>query len=662
MTFVPLAANSNDVNALLERLSGLPLALTQAGAFIRQSGISIAEYIESYDITWKELIEEQHELRSLEYAQRSLLTTWTVSYDQVKRQRKEASRLLQLWSFLDHSDLWYELVACAKEIEPEINVPEWLLLFARSKVKYYSAVAILVKYSLANSKSETRSHSMHPVLHAWCRDFTLSTDDRSAFQVIAATVVGKMMPWNEANEHWKLRKRLLPHGQRCLDEIVQAKDHATELISAPTLYCLASLFFSQEKFRAAEQVYDRVLIRTERVFGPEALLTLKTISDMASLYLKIDHLAKSETMFDRALKGFEKTLGSEHHLTLDTIHNLGGLYKNQNKFLEAEKLWERALAGYAKNFGPGHRRTMNTVGKLGILYVEQHKFTEAERAFKRALANTMNQLEALHPSTLEAVSNLGMLYGEQGRLTEAEEMLEQAVAGYEKPDFCGPAILTPLIANSNLGRLYRLQGRFTEAERMLERALSEQLVALGTNHRHAIRTATELGLLFTDQCRFSELEKTRWRVQADASIWSNFFDHALLAAVRAGNMKAVHMLLGRDTSIGAIGEPCDRTALLEAAEDGPCDTARAFISSRARLAAQDTSGATPLHYAAENGHLEVVKVLMQAGSDFEMLDKTERTPLSRAEQKHRHEVIEWMEAYVLERTRQQKTEQVLHIE
>tara|TARA_R110002003_G_scaffold3248_1_gene24987 strand:+ start:3297 stop:3440 length:144 start_codon:yes stop_codon:yes gene_type:complete len=36
-----------------------------------------------------------------EYGDRSVLTTWTISYGQVQRQSEEAACLLKLWGFLD---------------------------------------------------------------------------------------------------------------------------------------------------------------------------------------------------------------------------------------------------------------------------------------------------------------------------------------------------------------------------------------------------------------------------------------------------------------------------------------------------------------------------------------------------------------------------------
>jgi hypothetical protein len=75
----------------LDRLSGLPLALTQAAAYISQTGVTLVQYLEYYDNMWRDLMEQQDQYPLQEYAQRSVLTTWRLSYEHVKSQNEGAS-------------------------------------------------------------------------------------------------------------------------------------------------------------------------------------------------------------------------------------------------------------------------------------------------------------------------------------------------------------------------------------------------------------------------------------------------------------------------------------------------------------------------------------------------------------------------------------------
>jgi hypothetical protein len=182
--------DERSVDALLERLSGLPLALTQAAAYIGQTAVSIVQYLEYYDSMWKDLMEQQDEYPLQEYAQRSVLTTWKISYEQVKSQSEEASNLLQLWSFLYAGDLWYELIACAKELGAETSVPSWLTVLAQNRLKFDRALALLMKYSLVEGRAETASYAMHSVLHSWCRYLGRSEAERDSFRDLAVHIVG----------------------------------------------------------------------------------------------------------------------------------------------------------------------------------------------------------------------------------------------------------------------------------------------------------------------------------------------------------------------------------------------------------------------------------------------------------------------------------------
>ena len=76
---------------------------------MRKTGTNLSEYIESYDQAWARLMEKQHLSTPREDGDRSILTTWTLSFNSLQLQSENAANLLMLWAFLDDRDLWYEL-------------------------------------------------------------------------------------------------------------------------------------------------------------------------------------------------------------------------------------------------------------------------------------------------------------------------------------------------------------------------------------------------------------------------------------------------------------------------------------------------------------------------------------------------------------------------
>jgi tetratricopeptide (TPR) repeat protein len=491
---VIIAQDERSVDALLERLSGLPLALTQAAAYINQTAVSVAQYLEYYDRMGKDLMEQQQEYSLQEHAQRNLLTTCKISYEQVKRQSEEASSLLRLWSFLYAGDLWYELVACTKELGAETVVPEWLTVLARDRLSFARALALLIKYSLVAAKTETASYAMHPLLHSWCRNLVKSEAERDLYRNLATEIVGRMAPSDSTKEYWVLQRRLLPHGQAILAGMRSEKRLETNLHVILAYQQLARMFGAHDRYMEAEEMYERALAGYMTALGPEHTSILITVNSLGILYAGQGRLAEAEEMHARALAGYEKALGPEHTSTLSTVNNLGLLYADQGRLAEAEAMYKRALAGYEKALGPDHTSTFSTVNNLGGLYRRQGRLAEAEAMYKRALAGNEKALGPEHTSTLNTVNNLGNLYRDQGKFAEAEAMYKRALAGYEKA--LGSEHTSTLDTVNNLGLLYADQGRLAEAQAMYERALAGYEKALGPEHTSTLDTVNKLGLLY----------------------------------------------------------------------------------------------------------------------------------------------------------------------
>jgi tetratricopeptide (TPR) repeat protein len=488
----------------LDRLSGLPLALTQAAAYIDQAAVSIFQYLEYYDSMWKALMEQQDEYPLQEYAQRSVLTTWRISYEQVKIQSEDASNLLQLWSFLYASDLWYELISCTEELGTKHVVPDWITVLAKDRFRFDRALRLLKKYSLVEGKTDTTSYTMHSVLHSWCRYLGASEAERDSFQKLALKIVGWMVPLKSTKEYWILQRRLLPHGQAVFD-VMKSKTQAE--INVDEIWAcndLTSMFEDQDRYLEAEAMYERALPASEKAFGPTDPSTLTIVSNLGNLYTDQCRPVEAEAMYKRALAGREKVLGPTHTSTLHIVNNLGNLYCKLGRLPESEAMLKRALAGQEKALGPEHTSTLTTINNLGNLYSDQGRLVEAEAMYKRAQAGSEKVLGLEHTFTLDIANNLGYLYYKQGRLIEAEAMYDQALAGQEKA--LRSEHMSTLQIICNLGILYHDQGRLAKAEAMFERALAGKEKAFGSEHLTTLSIVNSLGMVYRKQGRLLEAE------------------------------------------------------------------------------------------------------------------------------------------------------------
>jgi hypothetical protein len=51
--------------------------------------------------------------RILDYSDRNVWTTWSISYQAIRTKHEHTANLLLLWSFLDNKTLWYDLLAAS---------------------------------------------------------------------------------------------------------------------------------------------------------------------------------------------------------------------------------------------------------------------------------------------------------------------------------------------------------------------------------------------------------------------------------------------------------------------------------------------------------------------------------------------------------------------
>ena len=105
LAFQFLANISLDVVSLVERLGRL-LALVFAGSYI--SKMTIAKYFELYNKLWIELHCKMKNRN--DYPERTIITTWQVSFNELKLKDEVVIKLLRLLGYLDNQELWFQLL------------------------------------------------------------------------------------------------------------------------------------------------------------------------------------------------------------------------------------------------------------------------------------------------------------------------------------------------------------------------------------------------------------------------------------------------------------------------------------------------------------------------------------------------------------------------
>ncbi|KAF3012728.1 hypothetical protein E8E15_001973 [Penicillium rubens] len=478
-----------DVLALANRLYGLPLAIVIAGAFMRETGTSITEYLQHYQESWSELQLQSNPGR--QYQQGNMLQTWMISYLEIQKRDPSAADLLLLLARFDNRDIWYELVESSRHSS---NVPDWLKKAISSGLAFKIGMKSLIGFSLLESKQQEGSYAMHPVVQDWCLHIANTNENVNWMQLneLALISVGYSVPSASNRDYSELQRRLLPHAN-----YVRHQDWSGDNIALwGAFHGLGNLYYDQGKLKEAEEMYQRAVVGKEKALGPDHTSTLATISNLGPVYKAQGKLKEAGEMHQRALVGYEKVLGPDHTSTLAIVNNLGPVYQAQGKLKEAEEMYQRALAGYEKALGPDHTSTLSTVGNLGNFNYNQSNLKEAEEMYQRALVGYEKALGLDHTSTLTVVNNLGLLYSAQGKLKEAEEMYQRALAGYEKAlgphhETHAPTLNTVI----NLGKLYKDQSKLKEAEEMYQRASAGCENALDPDHDRTRRLSETLNAL-----------------------------------------------------------------------------------------------------------------------------------------------------------------------
>ncbi|KAL7269954.1 hypothetical protein RUND412_007348 [Rhizina undulata] len=473
---------------IVKTLGELPLALDQAGAYIKFLRILFSDYRDKLEKGLKASFKKNVQGFGLPSDKASVLTTWMLSFEELS---EEAKKLLFLCAFLSNEDIPNELFRRGSSAVGWIKCIE-------EEDRFEDTVGELFAFSLAQRRDASDdSFCIHPLVQTWARE---QIDNTLRFQNVedAITLVGSAIGGGSGHERssddWIFERRILSHLRVCHDNISKYfKGSNNRKVSSASM-AIGQTYKELGYYKQAEALYRIALVGREKALGEDHLDTLSIVDNMASVFEEQGQYNRALEWYHRALVGKEKALGTNHPSTLKTVNNMASVFYEQGQYDGALKWYHRALVGKGETLGKDHHSTLNTVNNMALVFDKKGQYDKALEWYQRALAGYEKLLGKDHPSTLKTVNNIAVVFDLRGRYDEALDLYQRALAGKEKAlGIDHPSTLNTV---NNMAVVFNYQGRYNEALEWHQRALVAQEKILGKDHPSTLSTVKNMASVF----------------------------------------------------------------------------------------------------------------------------------------------------------------------
>ena len=161
-----------------------------------------------------------HDVSLKDYAHGSVGTTWSVSYEYIKKKHSLAAEMLKILAYFHGSDIGHEIF----KVDDEQTLAVWrqpppdLVKELYEVSSFQRLMTVLVEFAFLQRSPGRETYEMHPVVQDWCL-FSSSSGEHNQSSIMAFRILGASIQWANEQDFLKarsIRRRLKIHSARCL--------------------------------------------------------------------------------------------------------------------------------------------------------------------------------------------------------------------------------------------------------------------------------------------------------------------------------------------------------------------------------------------------------------------------------------------------------------
>ncbi|KAL3447829.1 hypothetical protein BJX65DRAFT_86153 [Aspergillus insuetus] len=477
--------------ALLEQLAYLPLAITQASAYIIENGLDPSTYLtlfQEQELDAMELLSEDfRDPGRYKDTQNPVSTTWLISFKRIQHQNPLAAEYLAFMAI----------------INPR-NIPLSILPPGATRKQQLEALGLLNAYSF--TAGQHTGINIHRLVHLATRNWLRQSDLFDHWVGEVANRIEDVFA-NGDSSNRRLWREYRPHAL----SLVQDAAFACHEDSHPDLIeYIANCLKRDGRYFGAEALYARLVTIHGRGAGQDHHLTLDSMAQLALMYFFQGRWKECDELYLQVFERKTRLLGASHPDTSETLrmHIVSCAFQLRGD--EAEKLALQAMELSERGLGPEAQTTLVCRTDLARIYLIRGRREHSLETYRSTIERMKTAVGQEQDRTFFAMSNLAIAFLEMGHYLEAEKISNKLLEIYTR--LVGSEHSLTLRSMHLLARLYQGQERWDEAEAIQIQIVSTEEKVLGLEHPDTLNSMSSLAALYGDREQYTKAEGLAARV------------------------------------------------------------------------------------------------------------------------------------------------------
>ncbi|KAJ0419720.1 hypothetical protein BJY00DRAFT_313639 [Aspergillus carlsbadensis] len=527
------ADGSETLVALLAELEHLPLAITQAAAYINTNKSSISEYLRLLRKTEEDAVAlistEFGDISRYPNLTNAVAKTWTITFNKILKCDMLAADLLAFISCIEWKAIPYSILPAAY---PEVQLA--------------GAVGTLCSYSFLERRDHGTKLDMHRLVHLATRMWVNQNGREAETRIAALKHLSQIFPSDNYTNR-EIWRAYLPHVARIgKDEQYQGteeisalclkvggclyvdgrmkeavlwiqrssewrnrnlpQDHEDRLAS---LHALAIAYQANGQIKEAVKLLEHVVAIRSKLLAEDHPSRLASQHALATAYEANGQVKEAVNLLEHIVTIESEALAEDHPSRLASQHALATAYEANGQVKEAVNLLEHVVTIESEALTEDHPSRLSSQHALAIAYRANGQIKEAVQLLEHVVAIRIGVLTEDHPSRLASQHALAIAYQTNGQVKEAVELLEYVVA--IESEVLAEDHPSRLASQHALAIAYQTNGQVKEAVELLEYVVAIESEVLAEDHPSRLASQHALAIAYQ---AYRQIRKTVQRVVA----------------------------------------------------------------------------------------------------------------------------------------------------